>query len=59
MLEWFKDQDGSVKKLLDSSPINCMLTSPKIQKQLCEACAQETKNAMLAKIGDKKICYNC
>jgi hypothetical protein len=31
------------------------LTSPKIQKQLCEACAKETSKAILYDIGDKNF----
>ena len=48
-------KDSSAKKLFDSTPKNCMLTSPEIQKQICEACAEETKKVILAEIRDKKF----
>jgi hypothetical protein len=52
MLEWYKMKDSSAKKLFESTPKNCTLTSPDIQKQNCEACAEETKKVILAEIGD-------
>jgi hypothetical protein len=55
MFEWYKMKDSSAKKLFDSTPKNCMLTSPEIQNQICEACAEETKKVILAEIGDKKF----
>jgi len=55
MLEWYKMKDSGATKLFDSTPKNCMLTSREIQKQICEACAEETKKAILAEIGDKKF----
>jgi hypothetical protein len=55
MFEWYKMKDSSAKKLFDSTPKNCMLTSPEIQKQICEACAEETKKVILAEIRDKKF----
>lgn len=55
MLELYKMKDSGATKLFDSTPKNCMLTSLEIQKQICEACAEETKKAILAEIGDKKF----
>jgi hypothetical protein len=48
-------KDSSAKILFDSTPKICMLTSPDIQKQICEACAEETKKVILAEIRDKKF----
>jgi hypothetical protein len=47
MLQWYKMKDSSAKKLFESTPKNCMLTSPEIQKQICEACAEETKKVIV------------
>jgi len=31
------------------------MTSPKVQKDLCKACAEQTTKAIVAKIGDRKF----
>lgn len=43
------------QKLLGNSPGNHLLTSPKIQKQLCKACANETTKAILKDIGERNF----
>jgi hypothetical protein len=48
-------KDSGATKLFGSTPKNCMLTSLEIQKKICEACAEETKKAILAEIGDMKF----
>lgn len=55
MLKWYRERDENVAKLLDSAPSNHKMTSPKIQKQICKACAHVTKKAIVDDIGDKKF----
>jgi hypothetical protein len=52
-LDWFRKRNKDARNALDNSPDNHTLTSPKIQKQLCEACAKETSKAILDDLGDK------
>ena len=56
MLKWYKGKDEKAAKLLDNAPANHQMTSPKIQKQICKACAHVTTKAIIDDIGDKKIC---
>jgi len=54
-VDWFRKRSKVVQNLLGDSPANHSLTSPKIQKQLCEACAKETSKAILSDIGNKNF----
>jgi hypothetical protein len=54
-VDWFRKRSKAVQNLLGDSPANHLLTSPKIQKQLCEACAKETSKAILYDIGEKNF----
>jgi hypothetical protein len=51
-LDWFRKMNKDARNILDNSPGTHTLTSPKIQKQLCEACAKETSKAILDDLGD-------
>jgi hypothetical protein len=55
MLKWYKGKDEKAAKLLDSAPANRQMTAPKIQKQICKACAHVTTKAITDDIGDKKF----
>lgn len=48
ILEWFCSE-----KNIKNGPGNCQLTSPKVQKELVNACANETRSAIFADIGDR------
>ena len=55
LMDWLKKRDKDAKNLLDNAPGNNLLTSPTIQKELCEACAKQTTKAILDDIGDKNF----
>ncbi|XP_062209975.1 uncharacterized protein LOC133911654 [Phragmites australis] len=55
MLKWYKEKDEKAAKLLDNAPGNNLMTSPKIQKQLCKACAQMTTKAIIDDIGGRQF----
>lgn len=55
MIEWYKEKDKDAQKLLGNSPGNHLLTSPKIQKHLCKACANKTTKAILKDIGERNF----
>uniref|UniRef100_A0A8I6Y8A0 TTF-type domain-containing protein n=1 Tax=Hordeum vulgare subsp. vulgare TaxID=112509 RepID=A0A8I6Y8A0_HORVV len=55
MLKWYKGKDDKAAKLLDNAPRNHQMTAPKIQKQICKACANVTTKAIIDDIGDKKF----
>ncbi|WVZ85511.1 hypothetical protein U9M48_032433 [Paspalum notatum var. saurae] len=55
LTDWLKLRDEGAINLLDSAPRNNLLTSPKIQKDMCETCAKQTTKAILDDIGDKKF----
>ncbi|KAJ1285613.1 hypothetical protein BS78_03G291900 [Paspalum vaginatum] len=55
LTDWLKMRDEGVKNLLDNAPGNNLLTSPYVQKDMCEACAKQTTKAILDDIGDKKF----
>jgi hypothetical protein len=54
-VDWFRKRTKVVQNLLGDSPANHSLTSPKLQKQLCEACAKETSKAILYDLGNKNF----
>lgn len=47
-LEWH-----CTEKEIKKGPGNCQLTSPKVQKELVSACANETRSAIFLDIGDR------
>lgn len=53
LIDWLKMRDDGAKILLDNAPGNNLLTSPFIQKDMCEACAKLTTKVILDDIGDK------
>jgi hypothetical protein len=53
MLDWYKEKDAKVARLLDSAGRNHTMTSHKVQKDLCKACAEETSKVIIAEIGDR------
>ncbi|KAK1396146.1 zinc finger MYM-type protein 1-like [Heracleum sosnowskyi] len=54
VLEWYCQRDDQVAKFVGpNAPGNCQLTSPKVQKELVNACAIETRSVIFADIGDK------
>ncbi|KAL6540509.1 hypothetical protein OROMI_024392 [Orobanche minor] len=54
ILEWHCENNEQVAKNARlKAPGNCQLTSPKVQKELVNACATMTRSAILADIGDK------
>ena len=55
LINWLKKRDEVAKNLFDSAPGNNLLTSPHVQKDMCEACAKQTTKAILDDIGDKKF----
>ncbi|KAI4965078.1 hypothetical protein ZWY2020_057526 [Hordeum vulgare] len=55
MLKWYKGNDEKAAKLLDNAPRNHQMSAPKIQKQICKACANVTTKATIGDIGDKKF----
>jgi hypothetical protein len=55
MLKWYKEKDEKAAKLLHGAPRNRQMTAPKIQKQICKACAHVTTKAIIDDIGDKKF----
>jgi hypothetical protein len=44
-----------VKKAFDKAPLHCVMTSPRIQKDLVKACAQEVTKVILDEIEDKNF----
>ena len=55
LLDLFIKKDPKVAKLFGDAGDNHKLTSHKIQKDLCKACAKETTSAILEEIGDSKF----
>ena len=55
LTDWLKMRNECVKNLLDNAPGNNLLTSPYVQKDMCEACAKQTTKAILDDIGDKNF----
>jgi hypothetical protein len=55
MLNWYKRKDAKAARLLASAAKNNTMTSPKVQKDLCKACAELTTKAIVAEIGDRKF----
>jgi hypothetical protein len=53
MLDWYKEKDAKAARLLDSAGKNHTMTSNKVQKDLCKACAEETSKVIVAEIGDR------
>jgi len=55
MLNWYKGKDAKAARLLASVAKNNTMTSPKVQKDLCKACAEQTTKAIVAEIRDRKF----
>jgi hypothetical protein len=55
MLKLYKEKAERVAKFLDSAATNRRMIAPKIQKQICKACAHVTTKAIIDDIGDKKF----
>ncbi|WVZ90140.1 hypothetical protein U9M48_036470 [Paspalum notatum var. saurae] len=55
LADWLKMRDEGAKNILDNASRNNFLTSPYLQKDMCEACAKQTTKAILDEIGDKKF----
>lgn len=55
MVEWYKDKDEKAALLFKNAGKNHQMTSPKIQKDLCKACAQQTSKAIIKDIGNRKF----
>jgi hypothetical protein len=53
MLDWYKEKDAKAARLLDSAGKNHTMTSNKVQKDLCKACAEETSKVIIDEVGDK------
>ena len=53
LLNWYGERVKDVGDVInDNAPLNHQLTSPKIQKEIVKACAQETTQVILAELGD-------
>ncbi|GJW70022.1 zinc finger MYM-type protein 1-like protein [Tanacetum coccineum] len=46
------NENGETRMAVERAPLNCTLTSPKIQKQICEYFAKEVLDSILEDIGD-------
>jgi len=55
MLNWYKGKDEKAARLLASAAKNKTMTSPKVQKDLCKSCAEQTTKAIVAEIRDRKF----
>jgi len=53
MIEWYKGKDENAARLLGIAGKNHTMTSPKIQKDLCKACGEQTAKAIVKDIGDR------
>jgi hypothetical protein len=53
MVDWFVERCNDVANVMKyNAPGNHKLTSPKIQKQLVQACAEETMQVIMNELGD-------
>jgi hypothetical protein len=55
LLDLFIKKDPKVAKLFGDAGYNHKLTSHKIQKDLCKACAKATTGVIIEEIGDSKF----
>jgi hypothetical protein len=55
LVEWYKNRNEKVNKAFDKAPLHCVMTSPRIQKDLVKACAQEVTKVILDEIEDKNF----
>ena len=54
LLEFLAGNSEEVRKyVLSNAPGNCILISPKIQKQIIQCCAIETRKKIIAELGDE------
>ena len=51
LLKWYKDKNKNVAYLLRGS----QMTSPDIQKEICQACAEQTTKAIISDLGDRRF----
>jgi hypothetical protein len=53
LLNWLAGNNEEVNKVvLKNAPGNCILTSPRIQKQIIRCCSEETTRSILEELGD-------
>jgi uncharacterized protein DUF4371 len=45
--------------IMENAPKNCQFTSPKIQKDLVNACARETTKKIIEELNGGFFCYSC
>jgi hypothetical protein len=51
LLKWFAGNNEEVNKMvLKNAPDNCILTSPRIQKQIISCCYRETTSYILEEL---------
>lgn len=56
LLSWYKQKNSEIHKVLnENAPGNNQMTSPRIQKEMGKACAQETLCVILNELGDRKF----
>lgn len=54
LLKWLAGNNEDVNKVvLNNAPGNCILTSPRIQKQVIRCCSMETTSCILKELGDE------
>ncbi|KAI5655138.1 hypothetical protein M9H77_32325 [Catharanthus roseus] len=54
LIKWYCEESEEVNKVMNlNAPRNNQLTSPKIQKEIVNACATEVRQAIVNEIGDK------
>jgi hypothetical protein len=51
LLKWYKNKNKNVASLLSGS----QMTSPDIQKEICQACAEQTTKAIISDLGDRRF----
>jgi hypothetical protein len=51
LLKWYKDKNKNVASLLSGS----QMTSPDIQKEICQDCAEQTTKAIISDLGDRRF----
>jgi hypothetical protein len=51
LLKWYKNKNKNVAYLLSGS----QMTSPDIQKKICQACVEQTTKAIISDLGDRRF----
>jgi hypothetical protein len=57
MLKWYKEKPERLAQFLDSAATNRRMIAPKIQKQICKACAYVTTKAIIDDIGIESLWF--